>query len=186
VKQTGVTGVPDGRPSSASLRISHTGTAFSMVAVRSPPNISPASALKLPESLRMTQSRVWLTVWAEPSKVMPSSGQWRTRVPSSRSQQTSDGRIPTTGSKTTSSFTDQRQWRSGSATGWADDNRNGSTPPISNELPPQLSTWPTSATNSRVSGCSSTGRPPSQVANRRSPQGRGAVFALFGGPKGER
>ncbi len=64
---------------------------------------------------------------------------------------------------TGSSLTVHRQWRSGSATGWAVENRNGSTPPIGIELPPQLSTWPTSATNSRVSGWSSTGRPASQV-----------------------
>ncbi len=71
--------------------------------------------------------------------------------------------MPKLGSITKSSFTLQRQSRSGSTTGCAVENRKGSTPGISIELPPQLSTWPTSATNSRLSGCSSTGRPASQV-----------------------
>ena len=58
-------------------------------------------------------------------------------------------------------------------------------PGISMELPPQLSTWPTSAMNSIVTGSSSTGRPASQVVYRRSPQGSGAVLAQLGAPKGE-
>ena len=78
----------------------------------------------------MTQSRVWLTVWIEPENDTPSRGQCRTWVPSSRSQRTSDGRMPKVGSMTGSSFTVHRQWRSGSATGCAVENRNGSTPPI--------------------------------------------------------
>jgi hypothetical protein len=86
---------------------------------------------------------------------------------------------------TGSSFTDQRQSRSGSATGWAVENRNGSTPPVGRELPPQVSTWPTSATNSSVSGCSSTGRPASHVVKSRFPHGNGAVFEAFADPKGD-
>ena len=167
------------------MRINHIGTSASIVTLRSPPNISSGSALKFPESHRITQSRVWLTVWIEPGNVTPSRGQWRTWVPSSRSQRTNEGRIPKVGSITGSSFTVHRQCRSGSATGCADENRNGSTPPIGIESPPQVSTWPTSATNSRVSGCSSTGRPASQVAYSRSPHGSGAVFAEFGGPNGD-
>ncbi|MEZ5240065.1 MAG: hypothetical protein R2716_14295 [Microthrixaceae bacterium] len=143
------------------------------------------SGLKLPESQSMTQSRVWLTVWTVPPKEIPSRGQWRTCVPSSRSQRTIEGRMPMSAPPAGSSFTLHRQSRSGSATGCAVESRNGSTPPRGSELPPQVSMWPTSATNSRVSGCSSTGRPASQVAKRRSPHGRGAVFAELAGPKGE-
>ena len=72
------TGVPEANPSTRSLRISQSGISSSMVTVRSPPNISSGSALKLPESQRMTQSRVWLTVWMEPANVTPSSGQCST------------------------------------------------------------------------------------------------------------
>ena len=81
----GATGEPLGSPSSCSLRMSHTGTSWSMVSSRSPPNISAGSGLKLPESARMSQSRVWLTVWVEPPKTTPSSGQYRTCVPSAAS-----------------------------------------------------------------------------------------------------
>lgn len=143
------------------------------------------SGLKFPESQRITQSRVWLSVCTDPPNDMPSSGQCCTEVPSARSQRTTEGRMPKLGSATGSSFTVQRQSRSGSATGCAEESRKGSTPPIGRELPPQESTWPTSATNSIVVGSSSTGRPASQVANSRSPQGSGAVLAEFAGPKGD-
>ena len=85
VKHVGWTGVPDGSPSTCSLRMSHTGASASTVIVRSPPIISAGSALKLPESLRITQSRVWLTVWMEPENDTPSRGQCCTWVPSWRS-----------------------------------------------------------------------------------------------------
>ena len=161
VNGIGVTGEPDGRPSSCSLRTSHTGTSSSVVRVRSPPIISAGSALKLPESARMTQLRVWLTVWMEPPNETPSRGQCRTSVPPSK--RTTEGCMPKVGSITGCSFTVQRQSRSGSTTGWAVENRNGIGPGMGSDEPPQLSMWPTSATYSSVPGCSSTGRPASQV-----------------------
>lgn len=75
--------MPDDSPSTSSLRISQTGTSASMVTVRSPPNISSGSALKLPESHRITRL-AQLTVWIEPAKVTP-RGQCFTWVPSWRS-----------------------------------------------------------------------------------------------------
>ena len=44
---------------------------------------------------------------------------------------------------------------------------------------------PTSATNAKVSGSTSTGRPASHVANSRSPHGSGAVLAELDDPNGE-
>ena len=166
------------------MRTSHTGTSASTVTVRSPPNISSGSALKLPESHRMTQSRVWLTVWVEPGNEMPSSGHHFTSVPV-RSHHTTDGRMPNVGDMTGSSLVVHRPSRSGSATGCAEEKRNGRTVSPNIDDPPQLSTWPTSATYSSVPGWISTGRPASQVVNSRSPHGSGAVFDELGAPNGE-
>ena len=82
--------------------------------------------------------------------------------------------MPKLGSITKSSFTVHKQSRSGSATGWAVESRNGSTPGISIELPPQLSTWPTSATNSSDLGVQLDGSPgiPGGVETVTPGQGR--------------
>ena len=69
------------------------------------------------------------------------------------------------------------QSRSGSITGWAVLAMSGSTG--ASITGAQSSRWPTSATKRSEAASSSTGRPASQVANRRSPQGRGAVLAAF-------
>ena len=87
-----------------------------MVTVRSPPAISPGSALKLPESARTRWSRVWLTVWDDPNTTPLLIGQTLTSVPSPSQCTTWSCVLP---SALNDCFTVQRHWRSGSTTGCA-------------------------------------------------------------------
>ena len=83
-------------------------------------------------------------------------------------------------------FTVHSTLRSGSMTGWAVDMIIGSTgwgPSASNDF--HWLRCPTSPRNSRVTGSTSTGRPTSQVVNRRSPHTSGAVLAALLCPNGE-
>ncbi len=183
VEATASTVSPGGVDRSWSLRITHTGVLVSITAVRSPPAISPRSGMKLPESASTRKSRLWVTQCAPPRTFASLTGQRLTVVPVPSQWTTSTPWVPEAMSMT--SFTDHMQSRSGSTTGCADDNRNGSTPPIGSAGSPQLSRCPTSPRKPRVAGSTSAGRPTSQVANSRSPHGRGAVLAWLGTPKGE-
>ena len=147
--------------------------------------MATGSTLKLPESARISQSRVWVMVCIEPATWASASGQALTSRPSP-SQRTSHGLWRKLLARSGTSLTVHRQSRSGSTTGWADENTNGSSVPNMSRLaPPHESSEPTSPSHCMETGSSSAGRPTSQVANSRSPQGSGAVLAMLGAPKGE-
>lgn len=114
-KATDGTGSPTGVASTASLRTRCTVTSSSMVTVRTPVAISAGSTLKLPESASTSHSGVWVMVCIDPSTAAPSTGQARTSVPPSWRTIHGHRRKASSGS----SFTVQRQPRSGSITGWA-------------------------------------------------------------------
>ena len=116
-------------------------------------------------------------VWAACGSTAFSMSQRRTCLP------VPSYRMTETAPVITSRLRLHRQPRSGSTTGCAVVETSGRTAWSMAGF--QSSRWPTSAMNSSVTGSTSTGRPASQVANRRSPHGSGAVLAALTNPQGE-